>query len=377
MLNILVLGAGAIGCFVGGSLAASGQQVTLVGRRPLMDKIAKAGLTLRWPNHPTQTVFPKTATAVPGASEYDFILLTVKAPDTPQAIKDLTGLVDLSGLAHKTCIVSLQNGIGNEELLAAAFGPEHVIAGTITIPIQASEPGVIEVSKAKGGLGLARLDSGSGRDEASRRGGLEANNSGLDLPRPSILADVLNQAGLPTLVYDDYKAMKWSKLLLNIVTNASCAILNLPPAAIIAQPGLFDLEIKALQEGVAVMKAQGIKAVKLPGYPVDWLARLLAARWLPLAVTRAILRPSMVSGRGSKMPSLHIDLAAGRSTSEINVLNGAIVQAGQKFGVATPVNQTLTDILSGLVTGQLAWADYQNQPGKLIKAVEARENECI
>jgi 2-dehydropantoate 2-reductase len=362
-MNILVLGAGAIGCFVGGSLAASGQQVTLVGRRPLMEKIAKTGLTLCWPDHPAQTVFPKTATAVPADLEYDFILLTVKAPDTPRAIKDL------SGLARKTCIVSLQNGIGNEEQLAAAFDPERVIAGTITIPIQAPEPGVIEVSKAKGGLGLARLDAGWGRGEASRIRGLEANNSSLNLPGPSILADLLNQAGLPTLIYDDYKTMKWSKLLLNIVTNASCAILNLPPAEIIAQPGLFDLEIKALQEGVAVMKAQGIKAVKLPGYPVDWLARILAARWLLLAVSRAILRPSMASGRGSKMPSLHIDLAAGRSTSEINVLNGAIVQAGQKFGVATPVNQTLTDILSGLVSGRLAWTDYQNQPGKLVEAV--------
>jgi 2-dehydropantoate 2-reductase len=349
-MNILVMGAGAIGCFVGGSLAASGQQVTLVGRRPLMDKITKAGLTLRWPDHPPQTVFPKTATAVPADSEYDFILLTVKAPDTPQAIKDL------AGLARKTCVVSLQNGIGNEEQLAAAFGPERVIAGTITIPIQAPEPGVIEVSKAKGGLGLAALH-----------------------PDPSVqrLADALNQANLTTLIYDDYKAMKWSKLLLNIVTNASCAILNLPPAEIITQPGLFDLEIKALQEGVAVMKAQGIRAVKLPGYPVDWLARILAARWLPLAVSRTILRPSMASGRGSKMPSLHIDLTAGRSTSEINVLNGAIVQAGQKLGVATPVNQTLTDILSGLVSDRLAWTDYQNQPGKLVEAVRTRGNEGV
>ena len=69
------------------------------------------------------------------------------------------------------------------------------------------------------------------------------------------------------------------------------------------------------------------------------------------------------------MPSLQIDLAAGRSTSEINVLNGAIVEAGQKFGVATPVNQALTEVLSGLVSGRLAKGEYQNQPEKLIEAV--------
>ena len=98
--------------------------------------------------------------------------------------------------------------------MAAVFGPERVIAGTITIPIGVPEPGVIEVSKGKGGWGLAALHSG----------------------RPvRVLAGALNQAGLTTLVYDDYRAMKWSKLLLNIVTNASSAILNLPPVDIIAR----------------------------------------------------------------------------------------------------------------------------------------------
>lgn len=341
-MKILVMGAGAIGCFVGGCLAGDGQQVTLVGRPALMQKIAAEGVTLRQPGHHPQTVFPAAATAVPLDSSFDFILLTVKAPDTLQAIKDL------SGLNHETYVVSLQNGIGNEEQLARAFGPERVIAGTITIPIQAPEPGVIEVSKAKGGLGLATLHPGQPVE---------------------VLAGVLNQAGLTTQVYADYRAMKWSKLLLNIVTNASSAILNLPPAAVIARPELFDLEIRALQEGVAVMQAQHICAVKLPGYPVDWLARLLAARWLPLAVSRALLRPAMASGRGTKMPSLQIDLAAGRSTSEINVLNGAIVEAGQKYGVPTPVNQAFTQILSELVAGRQEWAKYQNQPERLVKAV--------
>jgi 2-dehydropantoate 2-reductase len=341
-MKILVMGAGAIGCFVGGCLAGGGQQVTLVGRPALMQKITTEGITLRQPGRQLQTVFPATATAVPLDSSFDVILLTVKAPDTLQAIKEL------AALNHKPYLVSLQNGIGNEEQLANAFSPEQVIAGTITIPIQAPEPGVIEVSKAKGGLGLAVLHPGQP---------VEA------------LAGTLNQAGLTTSVYADYRAMKWSKLLLNIVTNAASAILNLPPATIIARPELFDLEIKALQEGVAVMRAQHIHAVKLPGYPVDWLVRLLAARWLPPVVSHTLLRPSMASGRGAKMPSLQIDLAAGRSTSEITVLNGAIVEAGQKFGVATPVNLALTKILSDLVAGRREWAEYQNQPEKLIEEI--------
>jgi 2-dehydropantoate 2-reductase len=346
MLRILILGAGAIGCFVGGSLAASGQQVTLVGRRALMRKIAADGLKLRWPNHAPQIVSTQTATSLAELSPpFDFILLTVKGPALSSTIEQLAAHTPLLAKAH---LVSLQNGIGSEEQLAAALGPEKIIAGTITLPINIPTLGTVEVSKAKGGLGLAPL-----------RPTQPVNQ----------LAVALNQAGLATNTYDDYRAMKWSKLLLNIVTNASCAILNQSPAQVIACPALFNLEIKSLHEAISVMKAQDMRAVNLPGYRVNWLYWLISARWLPLALTRAILRPYMLEGRGTKMPSLQIDLAAGRSVSEISTLNGAIVEAGKQAGVATPVNQTLSTILAGLFSGKLDWADYQNQPDNLLEAV--------
>ena len=342
MLKILVVGAGAIGCFIGGRLAATGQQVTLLGRPALMDKIAANGLELRHPTQPAQTVHPQTATSLADISDgFDFVLISVKAPDTPQVIAELTA-ARVSGR-----LVSLQNGIGNEELLAEAFGRDRVVAGTITIPIGVPAQGAIEVSKDKGGLGLAPLQSGQPVEQ---------------------LAGALNQAGLTTPVFEDYRAMKWSKLLLNIINNATSAILDMPPVEIVDNPQLFNMEIEALHEGLAVMKAQDIQAVKLPGYPVNWLARLV--NWpLPMPLKRSILRPFMVSGRGTKMPSLHIDMASGRTTSEISVLNGAIAAAGQQANVPIPVNQTLTDILSQLISRQLDWAEYQHQPEKLLQAI--------
>ena len=345
-LSILIFGAGAIGSFIGGHMAAAGHQVTLLGRPEGMRKISREGLTIFWPDRAAIEAFPKTVSTNEQLSPpYDFIFLTVKAPDTPRALAQLADLP----LSKKAYIVSFQNGLGNEEQIATAFGPKKCMAGTVTIPIQMLEQGRLEVSKAKGGLGVAPLD-------ASQPG--------------HALAEALNQAGLITEVYADYRAMKWSKLLLNIVNNASSAILGQPPAQIIENPALFNLEIEALGEGVQVMKAQDIPAVKLPGYSVQWLARLVGPQWLPLLLKRTMLRPFMLSGRGSKMPSLYLDLAAGRSTSEIQALNGAIVQAGQKFGLPMPVNRTLTAILSDLVSGQVTWSDYKDRPQKLIQAVQ-------
>ncbi|MCB0209857.1 MAG: 2-dehydropantoate 2-reductase [Anaerolineae bacterium] len=346
MLKILVVGAGAIGCFVGGRLAAAGNQVTLLGRPALMNKIAAEGLVLQHPTQPNQTVSPNIATDVHQlSSPYDFILVTVKAPSTAEIIDQITAA---PFSIERSYVVSLQNGIGNEKLLADAFGAERVIAGTVTIPISVPDLGVIAVSKDKGGLGLAPLRVGQPVDT---------------------LATALEQVGLTTPIYEDWQAMKWSKLLLNIINNASSAILDETPARIIDNTDLFNMEIEALREGLAVMKAMDINAVKLPGYAVDWLARLLNANWLPLAMKRTMLRPAMVSGRGSKMPSLHIDLEAGRTSTEIMVLNGAIVAAGQKLGIATPVNLTLTETFKAVSEGRVDWSQYRHQPQTLLKAV--------
>ena len=219
MLNVLVVGAGAIGCFIGGRLAATNHRVTLVGRRGLMEKIAADGVTLRSPYQPDQQSFPATTTSIPSLDpQYDFILVTVKSPDT---VKVIDQLATLSLPLDSTHIVSLQNGVGNEEALASSFGPGRVIAGTVTIPINMPQPGLIEVSKDKGGLGLASLE-----------------------PTQPVqtLAGCLERADFAVGIYEDYRSMKWSKLLLNIVNNATSAILNLTPAEIVDQPSLLDLE---------------------------------------------------------------------------------------------------------------------------------------
>jgi len=347
--KILVMGAGAIGCFVGGKLAIGGHDITLLGRASLMETIATTGLTLQHPIQPIEHIIPQIITHLNDlTTQFDYILFTMKAPQIPQAIAQLQA----SGLdLRQTQMVALQNGVGSEALLVEQFGSAQVIAATITIPIQVPQAGIITISKPKGGLGVAPIKPGN--EYAVQQ-----------------LALALNQVGLNTTVYYDYRAMKWSKLLLNMVNNATSAILNQPPKEIIAHPDLFDMEIRALREAYAVMQAMGVPAVKLPGYPADWLGRLLAAHWLPQSLVRKILHPFLISGRGTKMPSLQIDLMAGRTISEVTVLNGSVARYGYHYQVSTPINLALTNILTSIVQGNVAWKTYQGQPEKLVGLVK-------
>ena len=206
-LNILIFGAGAIGCFVGGHLAAAGQRVTLLGRASLMDQVRAEGLTIQWPEQALLKSKPETVTTPDDLSPpYDFILVTAKSPATPQIIAQLQAYPNLLEQAY---LVSLQNGIGNEEQLAAAFGREkdHRRDRDDT-RFRFRPPVTLRLVRPKAGLGLAPL--------------------AIEQPVER-LAEALTQAGLSTPVYADYQAMKWSKLLLNIVNNATSAILDLPP----------------------------------------------------------------------------------------------------------------------------------------------------
>jgi 2-dehydropantoate 2-reductase len=157
--------------------------------------------------------------------------------------------------------------------------------------------------------------------------------------------------------------MKWSKLLLNLLGNATSAILDMNTLDAFADRRVFAIEVAALREAIAVMAALKIKAVALPGYPVPLL--MFALRYLPLAVLQPILRRMARSGRGEKLPSLLIDLNAGRPQSEIDALNGAVSGASQSIGVKTPVNDALTSIVRDLVAGSVDRSEWRQQVDRL------------
>ncbi|MFQ5576117.1 MAG: ketopantoate reductase family protein [Anaerolineae bacterium] len=343
-INVLVVGAGAIGCLVGGRLAAAGHAVTLLGRAGLVKAVQADGLCLRRPGGQAQTVHPQAVeslAALPSLTGFDLLLITVKSFDTATAVAGLAGR-----LSPAARVLSLQNGVGNEELLTRLLPEQPVLAGSITLPVMVPQTGVVAVSKEKGGIGLAPASEGAAVDD---------------------VAQVLQQAGFTVALYADYRSLKWSKLLMNIISNAIPAILDMPPAEALAHPRVFNLELAALRETVAVMRAAGINVVGLPAYPVPLLATLV--RRLPNYLLRPILRPMVAGGRGDKLPSLQLDMRRRRNQSEVDVLNKVVAQTGRAVKVATPVNSSVSRILSGIIQGKISRAAFKGNPEALVETV--------
>jgi len=344
-MHVLCFGAGAIGSLVGARLSLSGVAVTLLGRRAHVAAIRTHGLVLETPRERLTAKQVDSVTALEDlSSPPDLVLLTVKAYDTREALQALRPA--LQGGAR---MMSLQNGIGNEELIEAAVGPERTVAGSITINTSQPRPGVVRQNTEAGGLGVAPLD---------RR------------QDPADLVALFRGAGIRTESYPDYRAMKWSKLLLNIFTNATSAILDLSPAAIIGDPALFDVEREAFREARQVIGALGLRPLPLPGYPIPWLAAFVAVP--PWAARPVLLRYiRRARGEGGR-PSLWHDVRRGRAQTEVDVLNGAVAREGRRLGVAVPVNAVLTEVVEGIAAGRLNPAEFRGRPQALLALLDER-----
>ncbi len=266
----------------------------------------------------------------------DVVLLAVKAYDCAAAADNIR-----DGLPQTLPVVCVLNGIGNEATLAAALGAERVIAASLTSAIQRLDTGLLRVEKDRG-IGLAAGHALS----------------------PSLKAD-LATAGLNPRLYHSADAMKWSKLLVNLVANATSAILDWSAEDVFRHRGLYRLEVEALREAVRVMRGLGLRPVNLPGVPAGLLG---AAVFWPDWITHPILHRAAAGGRGEKRPSFAYDVGRGRS--EIGWLNGAVVRYGARLGVPTPASRVLTDVLTMLIEGKPG-AKALRRPESLLAAASA------
>lgn len=358
-LDIVIIGAGAIGSLVGGKLAQSGHTVTIAGRTTFAKTVAEqGGLVLDGYDgrELISTVIPAASienACQQSASGFDLAVLTVKSYDTENALHELVAASRACGHALPT-VVSLQNGIGNEEAISSILGPAYAIAGNITTPVTVVAPGHIQINKADHKIGLSRWHPA-------------VSQSHFDMAHQA-----LQQAGFSVVLYADAQGLKWTKVLMNMVGNATSAILAQPPEVVFEEKQLIDIEIEAWREALAVMRAANIPPVNIGSYAFSQWAPLI--RWAPKGLLRPIMRAQVGRGRGGKMPSLYLDLEKGKRKSEVEWYNGAIAKAGQEVGVSTPINKMLNNVLMEIVHKPDRWDFWRGDTLRLrVIADEYRE----
>ncbi len=299
-MNITILGAGAMGCLYGGYLAEAGNNVTLVDIwKDHMDAINQNGLTIMTPDGGEKVI--KNLKGVYSASETgqaELVIVFVKATMTEEAMRQATNLV-----GPETMVLTLQNGLGNVEALCRVLDKKNVIAGTTAAGASIKGPGRIH----QGGVGdtvVGELD-GSMTDRIQR------------------LKETFDQASLSGKASNNVLGLIWTKLSANIGINAIATLCNIKNGQILDYPESMALQEAAVRECMDVAEAKGIK-FETPDV---------------VEHVREVAHKT-----GANTCSMLQDIMAKRQT-EIAVINGAVVDGGQEFGIPTPVNWVLTNLI--------------------------------
>ena len=348
-LKVLSFGAGAIGTYIGGSLALAGHQVVFIEQPAVAEELRERGLRLdltldeRRKTKEASRVNPPAFQIVSTLEDalrygpYDVALFALKSYDTRAALEGIRPFAD-----KMPPVLCLSNGVSNEPAIAETLGSDKVIYGTVTSAVGRRGAGDIVLERLRG-VGIAK-----GHPLAER------------------LNRALDKAYLNSKLYENAASMKWSKMLTNLLANPTSAILDMTAGEVFANRDLYQLEIEMLRECLAVMEAQDIEVVDLPGTPVRALAY---ATRLPLWLSKPFLARAASAGRGAKMPSFHIDLHSGRGRSEVQYLHGEVVRAGESCNIPTPVNKVLTETLMALTNQAIPLKEFAHRPEKLLEMV--------
>lgn len=304
-MKIVILGAGSLGCAIGGTLAKGGSEVYLINRRvEHIDAINQNGLHMT-DEKKDWYVKADGRTSAAGIGQSDLVIVLVKSFATQKAVTELkeTGVIGTD-----TMLLSLQNGLGNEEMIASVVGREHVICGKTYVGGRLLKPGFVSASISGKYTYIGEMN-------------------GEFTERIQTVSDEFNRAGLLCEVSKNIQGLIWDKLLINVAAGALCGITRLPYGPLYEEENIKETAIEAVKEGIAVAKAAGVR-LKSEEPEYSWYA---AAEGLP-----ATFKTSILQSLESKRPT------------EIGFINGAVVEWGRKYGIPTPVNQTLTACVKGI-----------------------------
>jgi 2-dehydropantoate 2-reductase len=303
-MRVLVVGAGSVGGYFGGCLERSGHEVALVARGEHARAIRDSGLVVETPTGELRlrapVIEPVTAARGFGA---DVAIVAVKVRDLAGVLGDIPATLGPSGVA-----VSLLNGLDSEHELGRVLDPQRVFGGKVMIAAGRIAPGRLYV-RAGGEMLLAPLVPAS-------------------LGRANELRLAFSRA-FPCTVHPDLRWVLYKKLLWNAPFSALSAITGRPAGDVLAVPALERVARAAMAEVVSVARAEG---VDLGSEDAEAMIR----------ATRDVF--------GSTTPSMLQDLEA-RQPTEVDAIQGALVERGARNGIPTPVNQVLWALIQGLELG--------------------------
>ncbi|MBR4343238.1 MAG: 2-dehydropantoate 2-reductase [Lachnospiraceae bacterium] len=310
-MKIAVLGAGAMGSMLGAYLQLGGADVTLlVRRKELAEKFAVPGIVMRsytgadGEKTETEPMPMKAVTDCSGLPEMDAVLVMVKGIDTETALEGAASII-----GKDTKIITLQNGIGNTDIIAKTVPTENIYYGCVNMSAIMTAPAVLDT----GLFGDVNVAFGAVvKEEAQRKYGEE-------------LAGIFNAGGLKAAYMDDIDTEVWNKLLVNIAVNAGCGLVRLRGGEAGADQEFVMLAVDMVKEAIAVGMAMGVK--------------------LDINHFMTHVLPSARKTSSLHYPSMAQDMLMKKVPTEIDFINGAIERLGKKVGIPTPINQTVARLV--------------------------------
>jgi 2-dehydropantoate 2-reductase len=296
-MKIIIAGTGAVGGYYGGVLAHAGHDVFFIARGMQLTALRERGLSVKSINCDFTLPSLKCGENADSFGHAGLILVCFKTYDTAKTL-DLYK----AGVGPDTAIISLQNGVDNEDTIAGRYGADKVLGGVSFIGSRVESPGVI-LHTAASNIAIGELD-GRVSDRAKK------------------LGDVFGKAGVKCKVSSDIKRDMWGKTIWNTGFNAICAILECSAQEAIRFEETRSVVRTAMLEWIAVAKASGVELT--PDMADKHIERTFTA--------------------GEIIPSMLQDKRAGRRM-EIDTFNGKAVELGLKYGVETPVNRTFTAMI--------------------------------
>jgi 2-dehydropantoate 2-reductase len=307
--KIAVVGAGAVGSVVGALLARAGQDVTLIARQAHVDAINADGLSING--------VAGEFVVAPAAEEElrfrpDLILLTVKTQDVEAACRQIKPYV--TGVP----LVTLQNGVRSDEIAGTVLGQDGIIGGVVLFNATFLNPGSVTYG-VKGSILIGEVFRDTGE-------------------RVKEIAAILDVA-IKTHLCDNIQGARWTKLLVNALGNSLEAMTGLSLGECMRYPGVRKIGILVLREAFLVLEGAGIKLESLPDLPIAVFKSVIRS---PMGVASMMLRLTM-SGTDTVTSTLQ-SIRKGKR-SEIDYLNGEIVQLGREMGIATPYNSLVVEMV--------------------------------